>query len=332
MPSTRNNNRAIDHILVTEGILPHIRSVGLVPKEIGFSTSDHQAIFLDLKSKLKTMQEEADLIRETHHDTIYEKAAELHHKDKMTIVKEMKEREKQSRIYQKISYVLAPHRFQAIARLGIPKGMMQATTKAIWDYLQEKERTKDTIEWEYTEDDEDIKFRLKEWNILHFNQSIETPLAEEKWEKLLTPDQMLDKDISKTIQTAIDSDPNLHPASICLLQEMKRKVSKPMPIEKTTVSLEEFRGFFRHTPEDRSSSPSGLHLGHYKSAAFSEEFSAILWNIATIALENQYALIRWHRSATVLLEKSAGNPFIHKYRTIHLIESDLNFIMRKVWG
>ena len=96
-----------------------------------------------------------------------------------------------------------------------------------------------------------------------------------------------------------------------------------MPIEKTTISHEVFQFFFCHTP---------LHLGHYKAAVFSEEFSAILWNIALIALENEYALTRWHRSVTILLEKSAGNPFIHKYRTIHLIESDLNFIMRKVRG
>ena len=113
---------------------------------------------------------------------------------------------------------------------------------------------------------------------------------------------------------------------------MKNIVSAPMIRERTTVSLEEYQSFFRHTPEDRSSSPSGLHLGQYKSAGFSTEFSAILWNIATIALDNQYALTRWHHSATVLLEKSAGNPFIHKYRTIHLIESNLNFLMRKIWG
>ena len=105
-----------------------------------------------------------------------------------------------------------------------------------------------------------------------------------------------------------------------------------MPVEKTTASLDEFVSFFKHTPEDRSSSPSGLHLGHYKAAALSEEFSSILWSIGNIALENKFALKRWHRSATVLLEKSAGHPYIHRFRTIHLIESDLNFLMRKIWG
>ena len=113
---------------------------------------------------------------------------------------------------------------------------------------------------------------------------------------------------------------------------MKNKVTNPMPHEKTTVSFEEFQSFFKHTPEARSSSPSGLHLGHYKSASYSSDLTEILWRIALLALENKRPLQRWQKSATVLLEKSAGNPFIHKYRTIHLIESDLNFIMPKIWG
>jgi len=49
LPSTRNNERAIDHILVTPGILRSVRTAGLIPKDIGFSNSDHQGIFIDLK-------------------------------------------------------------------------------------------------------------------------------------------------------------------------------------------------------------------------------------------------------------------------------------------
>ena len=49
LPSTRNNERAIDHILVTPGILRSVRTTGLIPKDIGFSNSDHQGIFIDLK-------------------------------------------------------------------------------------------------------------------------------------------------------------------------------------------------------------------------------------------------------------------------------------------
>ena len=33
-----------------------------------------------------------------------------------------------------------------------------------------------------------------------------------------------------------------------------------------------------------------------------------------------------------LISKIPGFPKIHKFRTIHLIESDLNFVMRFIWG
>ena len=48
LSSTRNNARSIDHILASPGIFSHIRAAGVVPKDIGFSMSDHQALFLDL--------------------------------------------------------------------------------------------------------------------------------------------------------------------------------------------------------------------------------------------------------------------------------------------
>ena len=262
----------------------------LVPKSI----DQLNKILHETRAELTAMQEDADEIREIYHDQVFEKAAELRNKDKMVLVKELKEREKQSRINRKIAFVLTPFRNQAITRLGILLDMMKSTTKDIWDYLQLKERTKEDIQWEFTEDEDKIKFRLKEWNVLHFNQSVETPLASEQWENNLTPENIVDNEIANIIQRAIENDKTLHPDSVCLLEEMKKKIANPMPVEKTSASLEEFTSFFKHTPEDRPKSPNGLHLGHYKAASLSEEFSKILWKIADIALTNKYALPRWH--------------------------------------
>jgi len=58
----------------------------------------------------------------------------------------------------------------------------------------------------------------------------------------------------------------------------------------------------------------------------------VLANIIEIAVSNEYTLNRWRKVVSVLMEKIAGSPVIHKFRTIHLIESDLNFVMRLVWG
>ena len=52
LPSTRNNTRSIYHILASPGISPKTGAAGLVPKEIGFNTSHHQALYFDLHPKV----------------------------------------------------------------------------------------------------------------------------------------------------------------------------------------------------------------------------------------------------------------------------------------
>lgn len=57
----------------------------LEPKSI----SELTTILTETRRELKQMQEEADEIRDIHHDKVYEKAAELHHKDKMTVMRKV---------------------------------------------------------------------------------------------------------------------------------------------------------------------------------------------------------------------------------------------------
>lgn len=123
---------------------------------------DSMILLYEERQELKNMQEESEIHREQHMEEICEKAAELLQKYKMTVVKIMKEREKQRRLHQKIAFVLKRIRAQNLTRLSIPKGMMNSSTQDIWNYLQEKEKTKETIEWEYTEDETETKFRLRE--------------------------------------------------------------------------------------------------------------------------------------------------------------------------
>lgn len=208
--------------------------------------------------------------------------------------------------------------------------MSNNTTKEIWDYINATDD--ENIQWDYIEDAETILRRLREWNILYFNQSEETPLASADWEAQLDPGQVLDDNMVEVIDKALDQDQTLHQDSRCILEEIKNNIQSSMPASQTTISIEEFRSFYRTTPEDRSSSPSGLHLGHYKAASHSLPFSEILHGIAETALTHEYALKRWQKSATILLEKCSGYPNIHRFRTVHLLESDLNFVMRKIWG
>ena len=73
-------------------------------------------------------------------------------------------------------------------------------------------------------------------------------------------------------------------------------------------------------------------MGHWKAAAIDEHLSEILTKIMHIAVINSYPLKRWCKVISVLLGKKQNKPNINGFRTVHIIESDLNYVMRHIWG
>lgn len=104
--------------------------------------------------------------------------AEEKRKDVETIIRDMREREKQSRIFQRIGNALKSTSFSQISRLGLPKQLRNEDTQTIWDFIKYTPAAEmKKVEWEYIEDVVETERRLFEWNILHFNQAHTTPLA-----------------------------------------------------------------------------------------------------------------------------------------------------------
>ena len=285
------------------------------------------------RQKLLEMQENSWDIRDAGNYKIQAKMAEEKRKDVETIIRDMREREKQSRLFQRIGNALKTTNYAQITRLGLPKNLRSEDTEAIWNFIQSTPAAElKKMEWEYIEDNIEIERRLLEWNILHFNQAHNTPLATPEWQQKLDPINKSDDDLETILYDTLTSNVDLAPETICLLEQIQCNLQPQMSQAQTTITEEHFRSFYQKTPEDKSSSPSGLHLGHYKAASSNNDFSYVLWSILSIAYSNSFCLDRWKTSATILLEKIPGFPQIHKFRTIHLIESDLNFVMRFLWG
>ena len=51
-----------------------------------------------------------------------------------------------------------------------------------------------------------------------------------------------------------------------------------------------------------------------------------------IVIARGIAVPRWCNATSVMLEKDAGNPRIHRLRIIHLFEADFNFFLKLQWG
>jgi len=277
---------------------------------------------------LKQIQTDIEFHREAHLEKICEHAASEKNVTKEHIIKEIKNREKQKRSWQKIKYV-TKSRGNGVSRLGIPVGYEHRSTKDIWNFLQTPYVHPDFV---YITDPDEIEKRLVEWQYLHYMQASETPLADAYWYKKLNPNDLTDADIQQVLNGKMNEDPTIHASSKCFFQEISENIIPDIPTSLSDITTSKFKHFYSKTKESTSSSPSGLHLGHWKAAATCDSLSSVLTSIINIAINNSYTLTRWKRVIGVLLEKTEGKPNIHKFRTIHLVESDLNFVMRLIWG
>jgi hypothetical protein len=71
-----------------------------------------------------------------------------------------------------------------------------------------------------------------------------------------------------------------------------------------------------------ATSPSGRHLGHYKSIVQDANLLSVQVKMMNIAIKNGIALDRWCKSVMVMIEKDIGVPKIHRICVIHLYEAD----------
>ena len=99
------------------------------------------------------------------------------------------------------------------------------------------------------------------------------------------------------------------------------------------LSFEEFTNYVRNADEKTSCSPSGRHYGHYKSLLMSNpSILFMIYDIFTTALEYDIILPRWAKTVTTLIEKKEGIPLIHKFRSIHIVEAELQFFSKKIFA
>jgi len=135
-----------------------------------------------------------------------------------------------------------------------------------------------------------------------------------------------------------------------LLRQLKSKVP---PTKNTQHPLDKealIKGF-KTWPEKTSTSPSGRHLGIYKSLAkhfpppknkddpetppepmdplqCGNDVLTLLIMMMELAVNHTHTYERWKTVWTLLLEKDQGNPQIDRLRTIHLYEADYNLLLK----
>ena len=130
----------------------------------------------------------------------------------------------------------------------------------------------------------------------------------------------------KILEGTYEYPPDTDPATQFLLEEAAATYAEMSADQIATyVTVEDFQYYWQRSNERISSSYSGLHNGHYKAASFDKDLSALHAAKLSLCAKTGVPLARWGRGVTILLEKIAGNNFVHKLRAICLFEADFNW-------
>jgi len=98
------------------------------------------------------------------------------------------------------------------------------------------------------------------------------------------------------------------------------------------VSVEDFQHYWQQAKEKTASSFSGLHFGHYKAIAASDFLPKVYALKLTLISKAGSSPERWARGLSVMLEKIAGVVLVTKLRAILLMEVDINYHNRLIYG
>ena len=97
------------------------------------------------------------------------------------------------------------------------------------------------------------------------------------------------------------------------------------------VEFEEYKKYISKKPEKKRTSPSGIHLGIYKTLLLNDDLISISFKLISLALRHNLLLPLWLKTHQFLLQKD-DKPYIHRIRYIIIIENDLQFIMTRWWA
>jgi len=89
-------------------------------------------------------------------------------------------------------------------------------------------------------------------------------------------------------------------------------------------SLKAYAASWYKAQESTSSTPSGIHFGHYIAGTFNPYILLLNATMADIPLHTGYSPIRWRKGLNVMLEKSPENFNVEKLCIILLFKANFN--------
>ena len=201
---------------------------------------------------------------------------------------------------------------------------------------------------------DEIVFHLTERNRRHFGQAAGSPFTIPPLSTQLGYDAQ--SETAEQILRGEYRDEGTDSNVQLLLQYLNFTADTEQLQVEASISEAEFCGKIRAWRESTSTSPSGLHLGHYKALIARHKYASIPEDeddehrqnrerltrmqqdlldlhltLLNYALTRGYSYNRWKKVANTILFKDPGVIKIHRTRVIHLYEADYNLAMGLKW-
>ena len=257
-------------------------------------------------------------------------------KNKAKIIRNIRKREELKEMFKKLRRMRGTDRHTGITTVKVP--------------TDPKVDPKQCTEWKEVDTPEEVETAIRERNRLHFGQADGTPFATPKMKEQL--DFMAS---TKTAELILDGqyEPDDVTSAAAALADHLRKA--PVPEIAAELSEAAFRGKLKTWPEKTTTSPSGLHLGHWKALvlphthshgehktkeareraaeldAMQEELFTLRLQMLNYATRWGYSYRRWQEVVNTMILKKEGDTRIHRLRVIHLYEADYNLLLAVKW-
>ena len=275
----------------------------------------------EARLNLSKCQLNADELRRQHLEILAEDAAQRNDTSKESALKCIMKSEQQTVLFDRLRVMFKGQSGGAISRLLCPDPSdPHASTP------------KKCTSWIEIHDEDEICRTLLEQNHAGLLGANATPLAQGRLKEILGPFGLTpecDKILDGTLNVEeLSDDPVLH----ALLRNWQHTdASRDSPPIDLDVTRKEWCDIVRNISERKSSSPSGVHLGHAHVWTRIKPVAQLRAEMDLFPHKHGFAPTSWKQIVDVMLEKTPGFPFSHKLRLIALLESKFNISLRALW-
>jgi len=196
-------------------------------------------------------------------------------------------------------------------------------------------------QWDTINDRATMEMMLLQRSQTHFQQADGTPYTIEPIRSLLGPDGLTQFGKQIYDRLPIDQSIPITPGTRLLLEHQYNKVPKLRNVEHP-LEFESLMKGFRKWPERTATSPSGRHLGVYKSLLRDQhhekqgepittkgvDIMMEIYRLLVLSVKHTHTFERWKTVWNLYLEKDPGRPRIDRLRTLHIVEADYNLLLK----